>query len=435
MGKYTRLQKLVDAAVNRFPDKTALHFESRSFSYSQLHRLSGKLASGMQNNGVVSGDRIAIFLPNCPEAVMVFLACYRIGAIVVPLNYRYQAEEARYVIEQTGARIILFHSERSVIMNSLQDLFDPAEMFILNMAKSAVRFRNAEELFSFSELTEDVELQEEHPAFILYTSGSTGKPKGVTHSHQGAFHGIQISRQALDFSSRDVVLVGKPISHAGGLQTQLMPALSVGAEVVLAMKPSPVQAVELIRQHTVTEYGMLASDLLDFIEYLEEHPGKLTSLNNSIGSGDALPVELHKRFLDLFGWEVLEGCGMTEIGCYYSMNPRNGLRKWGSMGKPCPETEIRIVNDHGQEVPHGETGEIEVRTPSVTIGYWNDVEGTGKLFRENWLQTGDLAYFDEQGYLWFVGRKKLMIVRRGSNIAPWKWKTSLTSTRRFMHRS
>ena len=107
------------------------------------------------------------------------------------------------------------------------------------------------------------------------------------------------------------------------------------------MKPSPAEAIALIKQFAVTEYGMLASDLLDFIEYLEEHPNILPSLNNSIGSGDAVPVELHHRFRDLFGWEVLEGCGMTEVGCYYSMNPRYGLRKWGSMGKPCADTSCQ----------------------------------------------------------------------------------------------
>ncbi len=163
---------------------------------------------------------------------------------------------------------------------------------------------------------------------------------------------------------------------------------------------------------------MLASDLLDFIEYLEEHPNTLPSLNNSIGSGDAVPVELHHCFRDLFGWEVLEGCGLTEVGCYYSINPRYGLRKWGSMGKPCADTQIRIVNEQGEEASQGETGEIEVKMPSATIGYWHDTESSQQLFQDGWLRTGDLAYVDEQEYFWFVGRIKLMIIRRGSNIAP-----------------
>ncbi|WP_428357634.1 class I adenylate-forming enzyme family protein [Methyloprofundus sp.] len=264
----------------------------------------------------------------------------------------------------------------------------------------------------------EVELEELSPAFILFTSGSTGQPKGVTHSHKGAFNAIQISQQALDIVNQDVVLVGKPISHAGGLQTQLMPALLVGAEVILSMKPTPASAVALIKQFAVSEYGMLASDLLDFIEYLEQNPCPLPSLKNGIGSGDAVPVDLHHRFKDIFNWELLEGCGMTEIGCYYAMNPRYEVRKWGSMGKPCPNTQISIINEQGETVSQGKTGEIIVKSPSSTIGYWQDEESTQQLFNQGWLYTGDLAYQDEQGYLWFVGRKKLMIVRRGSNISP-----------------
>lgn len=418
MSKQTQLQSLLEYGLTHFPDRTALHFESELYSYMELHQLSRQLASGFKNSGIVSGDRVALFLPNCPEAVAAFLACYLIGAVAVPLNYRYLAEEARYVIKQTSSSLILFHSQQTDIVNSLQDLFSPSKMFMLSSDAVHSKYSDAKDLFKFPELEQCIEVQDDHPAFILYTSGSTGKPKGVTHSHQGAFNAIQISQEAFDFNHHDIVLVGKPISHAGGLQTQLMPALSVGSEVILTMKPSPAKAVALIEQFSVTEYGMLASDLLDFIEYLEKKPHSLPSMNNSIGSGDTVPVELHHRFKNLFGWEVLEGCGMTEVGCYYSMNPRYGKRKWGSIGLPCPKTQIRIVNDLDEEVEQGETGEIEVKIPSATIGYWNDINSTQQLFQNGWLLTGDLAYFDAQGYLWFVGRKKLMIVRRGSNIAP-----------------
>lgn len=418
MNNETRLQALLNTGINNHPDKTALYFQDREYSYLELGRLSRQLAWGLQENGVAQGDRVALFLPNCPEAVLCFLACYRIGAIVVPLNYRYLDEEVRYVLEQTRPKIILFHEERKGIVNSLHDLFTLAGMFILDPQLKEPSYRHVKELFVYPELRQFNVVPGEHPAFILFTSGSTGNPKGVVHSHHGAWHGIKISRQALGFNHEDVVLVGKPICHAGGLQTQLMPVLSVGGQVILVMKPEPADAVALIRQFSVTEYGLLASDLLDFIEYLEEHPESLPSLNNCIGSGDAVPVELHHRFRDLFGWEVLEGCGMTEVGCYYSMNPRYSLHKWGSMGLPCPDTQLRIVNDAGQEVAKGDTGEIEVRSPSATIGYWQDEENTRRLFRDGWLLTGDLAYVDEAGYYWFVGRKKLMIVRRGSNIAP-----------------
>ena len=240
----------------------------------------------------------------------------------------------------------------------------------------------------------------------------------MVHSHAGAFHGIDISRRIFDLSQQSRVLVGKPISHAGGLETQLMPTLLAGGEVSLAMKPTPKQAATMIQAYQITEYAMLASDLLDFVEYLEQNPTDLSSLRTSIGSGDSVPEDLHQRFRDLFGWEVMEGCGMTELGGYYAANPLRGIRKWGSLGLPAPDMRLRIVDEEGNDVEGEAVGEVLVQSPSATIGYWHNPTATDDLFRGGWLHTGDLAHFDSDRYVWFVGRKKLMIVRRGSNIAP-----------------
>jgi long-chain acyl-CoA synthetase len=184
------------------------------------------------------------------------------------------------------------------------------------------------------------------------------------------------------------------------------------------MKPTPAQAVELISAHGATQYGLLASDLLDFVEYLEAGEHQLPTLRNAIGSGDSVPVDLHHRFRDVLGWEVMEGAGMTEVGTYYAVNPRYGQRKWGSVGQPAAETRLRIVAERGHDCAIEEVGEILVDSPSSTIGYWQDARATAELLSGGWLHTGDLARMDEDGYVWFVGRKKVMIVRRGSNIAP-----------------
>ncbi|MEB3322336.1 MAG: fatty acid--CoA ligase family protein [Synechococcaceae cyanobacterium] len=220
-------------------------------------------------------------------------------------------------------------------------------------------------------------------------------------------------------AAEDVVLVGKPLCHAGGLQTQLLPSLMAGARVVLAMRPSPATAVALIRRYDVTEFGLLASDLLDFVDHLEAHGLALPSLRTVIGSGDTVPLELQERFRRLFGWTVLEGCGMTEVGGYYAMQPIHGERQPGSLGLPTPGTELRLLPMSGtEEVEPGEVGEIAVRTASATIGYWKNPEATRDLFRDGWLMSGDLARRDADGTLWFCGRRKLVIVRRGSNIDP-----------------
>jgi len=385
--------------------------------YSELDLQVRQVAASLQRLGIAHGDCVAWFLPNCPEAVVTSLACYQIGAIAVPLNYRYVPEEVLDVVSRVAAKAIVFHADQTTVVDSLLDTRSALIAVSVGVAQgSAGNAQPFASLLSSDDAQTAVAVEPGDPALILFTSGSTGHPKGVVHSHDGLFAGIDISRQVFGFTDEDVVLVGKPISHAGGLQTQLMPALMVGARVALATRPTPAEAVSTIVSESVTEYGLLASDLLDFVEYLEANPTQLPSLTNCIGSGDAVPADLHHRFRELFGWEVMEGAGTTEIGGYYAANPRFGKRKWGSLGVPA--TELKIATANGQDCPTGETGEIVLRSPSATIGYWHDEQATAELFRGEWLHTGDLGHFDDDGYVWFVGRKKLMIVRRGSNIAP-----------------
>ena len=414
----TRLQALLDQRRPATSERIAVRDGKRGLTYDELDHEVRLVAAAFQRRGIAKGDRVAWFLPNSLEAVLTTLACYKIGAISLPLNYRYTAPEARYVIVYADARMLIFHSNRRGIVEPLLEMSDTIETIVVDAAPDDSRHMSFNELLNGGPMDDQISVTDDDPALILFTSGSTGRPKGVVHSHGGAFAGIDISRRIFDLNERDVVLIGKPISHAGGLQTQLMPALLAGGEAILAMKPNPAEAASLIDQYGVTQYALLASDLLDFIEFLEGHPTKLASLKNSIGSGDAVPHELHHRFRDLFGWEVMEGCGMTEVGGYYAVTPRYGQRKWGSLGLAAPDTRIRIVHENGTDVLDGETGEILVQSPSVTSGYWKVDAATAELLRDAWLHTGDLGRRDEDGYLWFVGRKKLMIVRRGSNIAP-----------------
>ncbi len=416
----TSLQGMLSHSVRHFPAETAIQTENTRVSYAELNLLVQKFAFGLRNEGIGPGDHVAWFLPNCLEAIVATLACYQVGSVAVPLNYRYVFEEALDVVQRVGAKMLLFHADKTSMVRPLFDRCPQISAIPIGSNGESVgdAIRPFDSLLGQGVLQSPTDVETTHPAFVLFTSGSTGHPKGVVHSHAGAFAGIEISRQMFDFTHEDVVLVGKPISHAGGLQTQLMPSLLAGAKVVLAMKPTPSQAVALINTNAVTEYGMLASDLLDFVEYLEENDCPLPTLTNSIGSGDSVPPDLHERFKKLTGWEVMEGAGMTEVGGYYAANPRYGIRKWGSLGLPTPATEIRIVSTKGRDSPSGETGEIMVRSPSATIGYLDDEQATKELFRNGWLRTGDLGHLDDDGYVWFVGRRKLMIVRRGSNIAP-----------------
>lgn len=415
MANYRALQQMLSAALEGSSGKVAFRAGDRTLSYGELDQAVQMVAAGLHELGVRKGERVAWYLPNCLEAVFVTLACYRIGAIAVPLNYRYVTQEIDDVIARTEARLLVYAADKLEVVSPVIEAREVLSIFVGDGSGKGRAFSS---LLNAGSIDEATPVAADDPALILFTSGSTGHPKGVVHSHEGVFSAIDQSRQLFDFQAEDIVLVGKSISHAGGLQTQMLPALLAGSEVILEMKPTPARAVEAINKFGVTEYGMLASDLLDFIEHLEQEEHSLPTLKNAIGSGDSVPADLHHRFRDLLGWEVMEGAGMTEVGSYYSANPRYGTRKWGSLGVPTPGTELRVVNDDGSDCDVGQHGEIVLKMKSATIGYWNDPDATHELFRDGWLHTGDLAYEDADGYVWFVGRKKLMIIRRGSNIAP-----------------
>ncbi len=398
----TGLQRLLDDALNLNPTHPALLAPGPPLNYSELHAAVAAVAAGLWAHGIRPGERVGWRLPNGPEAVLLSLACTRIGAISVPLNERLAAAEVQSMLASIEPRVVVLPADE------VRDADIPGHAVLPWPA-----------LLGMSPIEPVENLPEDHPALILFTSGSTGRPKGVVHTHRGCLAAIDSCRLALDLEPGDVVLVGKPLCHAGGLQTQLLPSLRAGAGVVLAMRPSPAASVALIHQYGITEFGLLASDLLDLVDHLEAHGVALPTLRTVIGSGDTVPLELQERFRRLFGWTVLEGCGMTEVGGYYAMQPIHGERKPGSLGLPTPGTELRLLPPSGtMEVEQGEVGEIAVRTASATVGYWKNPEATRSLFRDGWLMSGDLARRDAEGTLWFCGRRKLVIVRRGSNIAP-----------------
>jgi len=396
-----------------FPEKIAIRADSGDITYANLLSLVGRVASALKASGIDRMDRVGWLLPNRLEAVACTCACYYLGAVSVPINVRYASEEVAYMVSKVQAKLLFVEASKLDVLQIL-----PAQMQIVSVGlKTAVHHRSWEEFLRASGPASLQPVDSRHPALILFTSGSTGRPKGVLHSHASCWAAINTSAEMIQLDEDEVVLVGKAITHAGGLQTQLLPTLQVGGTVVLAMVPPPARAVELIQRFDATVYAMLASSLLDFVGHLETTRQNLPSLKKVIGSGDSVPLQVQTRFRNLFGFPVLEGCGITEIGGYFAMQPI-GKERLGSIGLATNGTEVRFVDEEGHDVPLNSPGEVLLKTPSAAIGYWDDPAASSSLFEEGWLRTGDIAREDEDGYLWFVGRRKLIIVRRGSNIAP-----------------
>jgi long-chain acyl-CoA synthetase len=416
---------LFDASRRLHADRTALIFGDRRWSYHDLDELAGRLAGALDAAGIGAGDRVAFLLPNCPELVLLYLACFRLGAVAVPLNIRLTGAELAYVLNHSGARLVVSHAELYPALESAREELPQVERYYL--VGEAVRGGTA----LFAELLSGPrghwpEAAGDMPAAILYTSGTTARPKGVTHTHRGLAHTVRNFRQASGLAADDLVCGMLPMAHIFGFTLQMLAPLSVGATVAILPRFEPGPVLDLLRAHHVTHlYGLPV-----MFNALVHHPRSagldLSGLRYCLAGGDAVPRALHEGLRERFGTDIHEGCGMTEV-IPYALNRPGMENRVGSIGRASVGMELRLVDIRGHDVDPGQPGEVLVRSEAVMAGYWRDPEATAAAIQAGWLHTGDMARADPDGYYWFVGRGKEIIVRGGSNISPLEVESALYS--------
>jgi long-chain acyl-CoA synthetase len=253
---------------------------------------------------------------------------------------------------------------------------------------------------------------------IFFTSGSTGPAKGVTHSRETLRWMIASAAAAFELDSSDVFLPGSSMSHIGSFLWALT-ALSVGGKVVVARSTDAHELLPLLREHQPTVLAMIPAALSALIHDHELRPGDLSCLRMCRAGADKVSTELLAEFSAAAGFPIVEGYGMTEVGLA-TLNPPSGEIRQGSIGRPIHGFALALRGDQGEPIEADEVGRIWIRSPTRMLGYWQAPEATEQVVIEGWLDSGDLARADEDGYLWFFGRKKQLIVHDGSNISPYE---------------
>jgi long-chain acyl-CoA synthetase len=392
---------LLHQHAERQPGKAAVVTADHSVTYAELNALVTGLAHHLLDRGLRPGDRVGVHWSNSIEAVQLLLAVFRAGLVAVPVNTRFKPAEIAYIFEHSGVRICFS---------------EPALAAIAEKARGGGVAEIVSELPAFTTKPGPwPEVDPEQPAAILYTSGTTARPKGVTHTHRTLL-GATVISESNPMAPNDTLLVMTPLMHASGLCCGLLPALHLGATAVLLRAFDPAAALDLIERFACTFILGLPAMLRFIVEQQAQRPRDVSSIRSAGAGGDAVPMELQQRFHDLFGLELREGYGLTE-SLPVTFNQNGGVRT-GSIGPAALGVGIRIVDANGLDVQEGETGEILVRSPANCVGYWNDPAATNCLLDGDWLHTGDLASRDNDGYYWFKGRLKQLIIRAGSNISP-----------------
>ncbi|MBU2510303.1 AMP-binding protein [bacterium] len=404
---------LVESAAERYGDKTVLIVDHQgiTLSFVQLNRKVNQFANALAEAGIKTGDHVGVMLPNCVEFPCVWLALAKLGAVMVPLNVRYQAFDLEYVLNDSDAVALIAHTSLAPIYKKI-----PSEKH--NVRKVLLIGENAgrgeQPLSQLAETMADT-FQPAEPELdslmnIQYTSGTTGFAKGVMTTHE-YWLACGATAATLGFSGDDMLLAMSPFYYMDP-QWELIMALSSGGAMVMAEKISAENFLGCLKKYPVTiTWG--SEDLLYLPPFTVEDGVNLKLILLS-----AFPPELHQQFEKHFEVIAREVYGMTEIGAGSAVPLEDAhMVGSGSIGKPVFNREFRIVNESGKDVACGEVGELLVSGPGILKGYYNKPEANEKAFLDGHFRTGDLARCDDAGYYYFVGRIKDMIRRMGDNIS------------------
>jgi long-chain acyl-CoA synthetase len=416
------LNDLLQVGLERAPDGIALVSADRSLSWRELERAIAALAGGYRRLGLRAGDRVASLMPNRIALVVHYLACFRAGLIATPLNYRYTFREIDHALELSQAGALLAHVERAGDVAASRLAGDLTHGVIAYGAGETpgadIDWPHSLEALLGAEpfAGEEPVPEPSSPAVIFFTSGSTGPAKGVTHTRESLRWMIASAASAFELDANDSFLPGSSMSHIGSFLWTLS-TLSVGGRVVVARTIDSYELLPLLREYQPTVLAMIPAALSALIRDHDLQPGDFGSLRLCRAGADKVSTELLTEFAALAGFPIVEGYGMTEVGLA-TLNPPSGVIKQGSIGPPISGFSIAIRDDAGNSVGAGSVGRIWIRSHSRMAGYWNAEQATEQVLSDGWLDSGDLARADDDGYLWFFGRKKQIIVHDGSNISP-----------------
>lgn len=334
------------------------------------------------------------------------------------MNTLLSSEEIKFIVENSGCAGFIyfdgFEGNLVSIKNSLPSLLiSTGENKILNSVSLKDIFVSEGENFKVEKVD-----QKEDVCAILYTSGTTGKPKGAMLTHRNLLFDINSIVKVIPVDEKDVFLAVLPLFHAFGATACMLTPLVVGATISLVLKFSPQETMETVKNTKATIFMGVPSMYTVLLNMPDDYVDMFSSIRFCISGGAPLPAKLKERFEKKYGKIIYEGDGPTECSPVTAVNPVGGVSKPGSIGKPLPGINIKIVDENGKEVKEGEIGEIVVKGENVMKGYYKLPEETEKSFFGQWFRTGDMGYKDADGYFYIVDRKKDMIIVSGMNVYP-----------------
>jgi long-chain acyl-CoA synthetase len=409
-------------SARRTPDSIALIVGEDETSYGELWRQTRAYAGALRARGIGPGDAVAVLIPNVPDFARVYYAVLSLGAIVVPVHALLKAREIEYVLQDSGARLLvcaapLLKEGTAGAAASGIDVLTVMAPDDDGLPRLEAEAAAAEPILSY------VPCRPSDTATILYTSGTTGKPKGALGTHFALVEQTSVLlTSVMDFKPGDVLFGGLPLFHTFGQTVVLNTGLRAGATVVLMPRFSGEGALKLLDRHNVNIFIGVPTMYVALLEAAKTVAVRPAALRYCISGGASLPLAVMDRFRDVYGVDIHEGYGLTETSPVAAFNHVGTPPRPGTIGVPIWGVDIEIARAETVEtielLPAGELGELVIRGHLLMKGYLNRPEATAEAVVDGWFRSGDLGTKDEDGYLTIVDRKKDMIIRNGYNVYP-----------------
>lgn len=402
------------------PDKVALAWRKGSYTYAELLDRVNAVAGALSKGGVGRGSIVTLLLQNRPEFIELVYAVNRLGAAFLPLNYRLAGPEWRYIIEHSQAAAVVTEPEfESGLASAIDGLDVPLRLNVGATASSSFEGFDGFVAPHRGSHVAPVDVDRAELQRLMYTSGTTSRPKGVRITHENfAWKNLGMLVQ-FGWGPGEVTVVGGPLYHVGALDMGGLTTLHAGGTVVMQPRFEAEDLLALIEEYRGTNVWLAPAMVNAVLQSPSLRERDLSSLKTILSGGEKMPESRLRQVLEALPhvW-FADAYGLTETVSSDTFLDRDHMAaKIGSVGKPLPHQQVRVVDPEGQPVPVGEIGEIAVRGPKVFDGYWRDPEATATAIRDGWFHTGDMGRLDVDGYLYVEDRKKDMIVSGGENIA------------------
>jgi long-chain acyl-CoA synthetase len=439
----TPVHQFLTDSFRKYPDHIALYFYGAEFTYAELESLTNKLANSLAKLGVRKGDRVALCMDNCPQYVIAFFAVLKAGAAVVQITPMATEREALYLINDSGSkgivtldyiwpRIKTVMNESPLAFAVVGSLYDylpltpfPVKPFAI--PEKPLGIESAADVYEFKTLlnescafTPPVMNSRQDLAVLQYTSGTTGFAKGVmvTHYNLSSYVTLLMTMDYRNEPGKEIYPVTLPMSHNYAMFQTVVAPIAMGGKVVIMVRFHPDEALRVIDRLHTTIFRAVPTMLTMMIAHPRLAEFNLRSVRHWVVGGAPVPDELVAKFQQVSGANVVEGYGLTESTSGVVLNSLYDKTHKG-MGFPAIMMDARVINpETGEDVPFGTDGELLLKGPAISPGYWNKPEETSKTFEGGWLHTGDIVRMSEQGVLQFVDRLKEMIIVSGFNVYP-----------------